>query len=264
MFKFSLGRKKEEPGVQPVEAEKEQKRDAAVSDTAAYAESVTPVPAVELIPPRWSRRRIISMVKIDEMSQSSKVIATVLCMAGLAAAVCGGCWMWNSISQNKLKQQETQIGELISQYDRSISRASGMNGILEYTQELSLAEQARAIVNLSVSSGIVAHSMELTHNPDAIPSNVRNSFETTTSLKLDNVHIHGIWIVDGSFTREIAGTTEQWILSTNKTFASMFQGTRFSTFLDMSSRAGAGRGGANRYELVYMFWSPAESRGGSK
>ena len=63
MFKFSLGRKKEEPGVQPAEAEKEQKRDTAVSDPAAYAESVTPVPAVELIPPRWSRRRIISMEK---------------------------------------------------------------------------------------------------------------------------------------------------------------------------------------------------------
>ncbi len=260
MFKFSPGRKKkEEP-----EPKQESRKDTPAKDPAAYAESVTPVPAVELIPPGWSRRRVISMVRIDEISQSTKVIATVLCMAGLAAAICEGLWIWNGISRDTLKQQETRIGELISRYDRSISRAFGMNRILMYTQELSLAEQARAIVNLCVSSEIVSHSMKLTHDPDAIPSNVRNSFETATSLKLDNVDVHGIWIVDGSFTREIAGTTEQWILSTNKTFASMFRGTRFSTFLDMSSRAGSGRGGANRYELVFMFWSPSDGKGGSR
>ena len=262
MFKFKFGGKKNNTDKE--NAASVQNIEEVIKDPAAYAESVTPVPSVELIPPAWNRQRIISMVRMDEMTQSVKVIGCIFGIVVIAASICLCLWMWNGISQRNLEQQDRHISDLMDQYDKSISRAAGMNGILQYTQELSLAEQARSLVNICVTSGIVVHKLDMTHDSDLIPANVRNSFETTTSLKIEDVHLHGIWIVDGSFTKNTGhGTNEQWILATNKTFATMFQGTRFNTFLDISTRAVRSQDGVNRHEFVFMFWSPAETKEGA-
>lgn len=235
-------------------AEKDQNRQANETNE-LFVEGLTPVPTIELIPTQWGRRRVLAMVRKDEMNHSAKVVGTIIFFIALAASACIGLWFWNKLSEGNLNKQRAEIASLIKQYDAAIDSASGLGGIIEYTQELPVSEQARALINICVNSGIVVHTMNMTHSTTNVPANVKNSFETASATRLDNINIHGIWMVDGSFIGQRQGN-EQWILATNDAFAAMFTGTRYNTFMDISTRAVRAQDGLNRHEFVFIYWSP--------
>lgn len=222
-----------------------------------FVEMLSPVPGLQNMPMSWCRDFLVMRVASDLRAQALKVLTVIIVFITLAVGVMMAAYSLYEIGNNQINSRLAETREALELYSDEIKSAMSLNGILDYVTEISVEDQMKGLMKVTIESGIIAHSVRFGKNTADIPNNVKNNFETASAIKFEDVDIIGIWYVDGTFANVSPDTqpaNEEWLLETNQKLKDMYKGSGINMYLDISSKRISAKDGQNRNEFIIVFW----------
>ena len=251
-----------EPAVsqtETVEANKEREKFRSLENLKQeyFTELLNPVPGLQNMPMSWCRDFLVSRVASDIRSQAFKVLSVIMILTAMAIGIMMAAYSFYEFGNNQINNRLAETKEALELYSKEMKSAMSLNGILDYVTEISVEDQMKGIMKITIESGIIAHGVRFGKNVADIPNNVKNNFETASAVKFDDVDIIGIWYVDGTFANVSPDTqpaNEEWLLETNQKLKDMYKGSGINMYLDISSKRISAKDGQNRNEFIIVFW----------
>lgn len=222
-----------------------------------FVETLSPVPGLQNMPMSWCRDFLVLRVASDLRAQALKVLTVIIVFITLAVGVMMAAYSLYEIGNNQINHRLAETREALELYSDEIKSAMSLNGILDYVTEISVEDQMKGLMKVTIESGIIAHRVRFGKNIADIPNNVKNNFETASAIKFEDVDIIGIWYVDGTFANVSPDTqpaNEEWLLETNQKLRDMYKKTGVNMYLDISSKRISAKDGQNRNEFIIVFW----------
>lgn len=222
-----------------------------------FTELLTPVPGLQNMPMSWCRNYLLDRVGSNIRSQAFKVISIILILIAVSISMAATAYSLYELSNSQINNRLAETKEALSLYSNEIKSAMDLNGILDYVSEISVEDQMKGIMKITIESGIVTHGIRFGKNIADIPNNVKNNFETASAVKFEDVSIIGIWYIDGTFVNvapDSQPANEEWLLETNQKLKQLYKGSGLNMYLDISSKRTTAKDGQNRNEFIIVFW----------
>lgn len=222
-----------------------------------FTELLVPVPGLQNMPMSWCRNYLLERVGSNIRTQAFKVISVIFILAVMSVSIAMAAYSLYEFSNKQINNRLAETREALSLYSNEITSAMDLNGILDYVSEISVEDQIKGIMKITIESGIITHGIRFGKNIADIPNNVRNNFETASAVKFEDVGIIGIWYIDGTFANvspDSQPANEEWLLETNQKLKQLYKGSGLNMYLDISSKRTASKDGQNRNEFIIVFW----------
>lgn len=220
-------------------------------------EMLTPMPTIMITPPSWCRPYLVGRVMDNIKSQATRVISVFIILVVLSSCLAFASFSLFELSKKQITDSLADTKNALGMYSSEIKSAMKLNGILKFVHSVPVELQARGVIKVMVESGVVSHGIKFNHIASEIPDNVKNNFETASSVKFDEVKIVGIWYIDGTFINvapDSQPANEDWLLDVNQKFKKLYSETGVNVYMDISSRRISTRDNQNRNEFVIVFW----------
>lgn len=222
-----------------------------------FVELLTPVPALQNMPMSWCRSFLVDRIASDIKTQALKALSVLLILVAFSVGIMMTAYSFYEFSNKQINNRLSETKQALSLYSEEINSAMSLDGILNYVSDISVEDQMKGIMKITIESGIISHGIRFNKNIADIPNNVRNNFETASAVKFDDVSVIGIWYIDGTFVNVSPDTqpaNEEWLLETNQKLKELYRSTGLNMYLDISSKRISAKDGQNRNEFIIVFW----------
>ncbi|NCB44697.1 MAG: hypothetical protein EOM59_19060, partial [Clostridia bacterium] len=147
-----------------------------------FTELLTPVPGLQNMPMSWCRNYLLDRVGSNIRSQAFKVISIILILVVMSISITAVAYSLYELSNNQINNRLAETKEALELYSNEIKSAMDLNGILDYVSDISVEDQMKGIMKITIESGIITHGIRFGKNIADIPNNVKNNFETASAV----------------------------------------------------------------------------------